>query len=53
MPAIAFQKAARFFGPFSMFLLLTMSIFFSSGYLLQGIAEEKQKPRYRGDLGIG
>jgi len=38
----AFQKAARFFGPFSMFLLLTMSIFFSSGYLLQGIAEEKQ-----------
>jgi hypothetical protein len=25
-----FQKAARFFGPFSMFLLLTMSIFFSS-----------------------
>ncbi len=25
-----------------MFLLLTMSIFFSSGYLLQGIAEEKQ-----------
>jgi ABC-2 type transport system permease protein len=37
-----FQKAARFFGPFSMFLLLTMSIFFSSGYLLQGIAEEKQ-----------
>lgn len=38
----AFQKATRFFGPFSMFLLLTMSIFFSSGYLLQGIAEEKQ-----------
>jgi ABC-2 type transport system permease protein len=38
----SFQKAARFFGPFSMFLLLTMSIFFSSGYLLQGIAEEKQ-----------
>jgi len=38
----AFQKASRFFGPFSMFLLLTMSIFFSSGYLLQGIAEEKQ-----------
>ena len=38
----ALQKAARFFGPFSMFLLLTMSIFFSSGYLLQGIAEEKQ-----------
>lgn len=36
------QKVARFFGPFSMFLLLTMSIFFSSGYLLQGIAEEKQ-----------
>lgn len=38
----ALQKAFRFFGPFSMFLLLTMSIFFSSGYLLQGIAEEKQ-----------
>lgn len=38
----AFQKASRFFGPLSMFLLLTMSIFFSSGYLLQGIAEEKQ-----------
>lgn len=36
------QKASRFFGPFSMFLLLTMSIFFSSGYLLQGIAEQKQ-----------
>ncbi len=38
----SFQKVARFLGPFSMFLLLTMSIFFSSGYLLQGIAEEKQ-----------
>jgi ABC-2 type transport system permease protein len=38
----SFQTAARFLGPFSMFLLLTMSIFFSSGYLLQGIAEEKQ-----------
>jgi ABC-2 type transport system permease protein len=38
----SFQKAARFLGPFSMFLLFTMSIFFSSGYLLQGIAEEKQ-----------
>jgi ABC-2 type transport system permease protein len=38
----SFQKGARFFGPFSMFLLLTMSIFFSSGYLLQSIAEEKQ-----------
>jgi ABC-2 type transport system permease protein len=37
-----FQKGARMFGPFSMFLLLTMSIFFSSGYLLQSIAEEKQ-----------
>ena len=36
------QKAGRFFGPFSMFLLLTISIFLSSGYLLQGIAEEKQ-----------
>jgi ABC-type Na+ efflux pump permease subunit len=49
----AFQKATRFFGPFSMFLLLTMSIFFSSGYLLQGIAEEKQNRVDRGDLGIG
>jgi ABC-2 type transport system permease protein len=38
----ALQTMARFFGPFSMFLLLTMSIFFSAGYLLQGIAEEKQ-----------
>lgn len=37
-----FQQMARFFGPFTMFLLLTMSIFFSSGYLLQGAAEEKQ-----------
>ena len=38
----SFKEMAEFFGPFSMFLLLTMSIFFSSGYLLQGIAEEKQ-----------
>jgi ABC-2 type transport system permease protein len=38
----SFKEVAEFFGPFSMFLLLTMSIFFSSGYLLQGIAEEKQ-----------
>lgn len=29
-------------GPFGMFLLLTMAIFFSAGYLLQNIAEEKQ-----------
>jgi ABC-2 type transport system permease protein len=32
----------QFLGPFGMFLLLTMAIFFSSGYLLQGVAEEKQ-----------
>ncbi|MFN8009470.1 MAG: ABC transporter permease, partial [Terriglobia bacterium] len=36
------REVAELFGPFSMFLLLSMSIFFSSGYLLQGIAEEKQ-----------
>lgn len=32
----------EFLGPFGMFLLLTLAIFFSSGYLLQGTAEEKQ-----------
>ncbi|MBI3951286.1 MAG: ABC transporter permease [Acidobacteria bacterium] len=37
-----FEELAEFFGPFGMFLLLTMAIFLSSGYLLQGIAEEKQ-----------
>jgi ABC-2 type transport system permease protein len=36
------KQAGRFLGPFVMFFLLTMSIFMSSGYLLQGIAEEKQ-----------
>ena len=36
------KRIGRFVGPFSMFFLLTMSIFMSSGYLLQGIAEEKQ-----------
>ena len=36
------KRLGRFLGPFSMFFLLTMSIFMSSGYLLQGIAEEKQ-----------
>jgi ABC-2 type transport system permease protein len=37
-----FEELAEFFGPFGMFILLTMAIFLSSGYLLQGIAEEKQ-----------
>lgn len=37
----SFQKA-ELLGPFAMFLLFTMSIFFSSGYLLQSITEEKQ-----------
>jgi ABC-2 type transport system permease protein len=37
-----FEEVADLFGPFGMFLLMTMAIFFSSGYLLQGIAEEKQ-----------
>jgi ABC-2 type transport system permease protein len=37
-----FEEVADFLGPFGMFLLLTMAIFLSSGYLLQGIAEEKQ-----------
>lgn len=36
------SELGRFLGPFGMFLLLTMAIFFSSGYLLQGTAEEKQ-----------
>ena len=36
------KRLGRFLGPFGMFFLLTMSIFMSSGYLLQGIAEEKQ-----------
>ena len=36
------KRVGRFLGPFIMFFLLTMSIFMSSGYLLQGIAEEKQ-----------
>ena len=38
----ALKRVGRFLGPFSMFFLLTMSIFLSSGYLLQGVAEEKQ-----------
>ncbi len=37
-----FEEIGEFFGPIGMFILLTMSIFFSSGFLLQGIAEEKQ-----------
>lgn len=37
-----FQRVARFLGPLSMFILLNISIFLSSGYLLQGISEEKQ-----------
>jgi hypothetical protein len=41
----AFQKPP-FFGPFSMFLLLTMSIF-SSGYLLQVHCRGEAKPGYR------
>lgn len=36
------KRVGRFLGPFTMFFLLTISIFMSSGYLLQGIAEEKQ-----------
>lgn len=36
------EEIAGFLGPFGMFILLTMAIFFSSGYLLQGTAEEKQ-----------
>lgn len=37
-----FEELADMLGPFAMFLLMTLAIFFSSGYLLQGIAEEKQ-----------
>lgn len=36
------KRAGQFLGPFILFFLFTLSIFFSSGYLLQGIAEEKQ-----------
>ncbi|MCS6803596.1 MAG: ABC transporter permease [Acidobacteriota bacterium] len=38
----AFEEMADLLGPFAMFMLMTLAIFFSSGYLLQGIAEEKQ-----------
>jgi ABC-2 type transport system permease protein len=37
-----FQKMMSFFGPFGVALLLTISIFSASGYLLQSTSEEKQ-----------
>lgn len=36
------EQLAGFFAPFGLFVMMTMAIFFSSGYLLQGAAEEKQ-----------
>ncbi len=36
------DEVTKLIGPFGMFILLTMAIFFSSGYLLQGMAEDKQ-----------
>ena len=36
------QKMMSFFGPFGVALLLTISIFSASGYLLQSASEEKQ-----------